>query len=251
MIKHAIVVLIIVFLVGCVSTNTDRAAEVVKERKPQQCSFTDRFGETQRFEGPICENIARAKIMNSCSDLAEAQQGMCVMAVAFTQMNSNNSRTSDDVQLMIAGMNADARINSAWINQIPLVGTIASVHYSYKADKAMFDMLESGLTAPDVMNVTQSNDGGGTGGEAGGGGRGGDGDLLVLMGDNAQSINRSDGSVTSQGRNGNFMGLNEPDSSFDPTTANNNNATGATNENAPGVQNSDDDGGQSLIPNPF
>lgn len=244
--RNFVLFILVVFLAGC-ANNTEMVTNALKDRKPQQCSFTDRSGETQRFEGPICENIARAKMLNACSDLAENQQGACIMAIAFGNAQGSR-RTSEDVQLLIAAMNNDTQIKAAYIGQIPLVGTAINAHYSYKADKAMFEVFESGFSMPSTMNITQSNDGGGVGGEAGGGGRGGDGDLLVFTGDSAQSLNRSDGSVVSDGRNGTFMGLNEPDSSFDPTTQNLNNAEGATNDNAPAVQTSDDDGGQSIIP---
>lgn len=250
--------LLVLLASGC-ANNMENAAKLMAERDPVRCSFTDRNGETQNWEGPICENIARAKLKNeaysACAGMAAENEGMCVVAVALSAANSGdpNARTSDDVRLMIAAMNNDTQITSAWISQIPLVGTMTAQYFNHKANQDLHDTFQTAFenSGPSIgnMTVTKSDDGG-PGGEAPGG-AGGGGDQILLFGSGNQAI-PGDGSVISDGRNAAIIAPGQNESVLDPSTVNNQSATGPDNpiNNAPvvGTEDNDGSGDNSIIP---
>lgn len=238
----------LVALVGC-TTNMENVAKILAERPPSTCQLPVE-GQLVPFTGPVCDQAAgeyiRSLRFSACSDFSATGEQTCLLAVALT--SDDGDKTADDTQLLIASMQEDGRNTRFWGGKILDVGMFGvDRYYDHKSSESFNDFLSDLANRSSVMNITQSNDGAGTEG----GGRGGDGDLFVLTGDNAQTINRSEGSAISDGRNPVFMGINRPDSSFETSNNNQNNAPGAENNNSPAVSTSDDDGGQSIVPDLF
>lgn len=300
--KLLIIAFAVLFVTGC-ANNVNKAAETLANKEPRRCEVTIQDGVVQVFEGEDCTKIASAaarKLDAAAADQAcnisppEApdpeggqvstaeyesytrsfqdyarEKSRCSTTVASYQGlrggQQQGRQTSDDMQFMIAAMQADTQIMSAWISQIPLVGTVTSQYFGYKSQQQLQNTLRTAFenSGPEIgsLHMNQSNDGGagGPGGEAPGGpgGAGGGGDQILLLG-NGNQATPGTGSVISDGRNASIIAPGSNENLLNPLTENNQNTAASENStannnpinNAPlvGPEDNDGSGDNSIIP---
>lgn len=240
------------WLTGC-ATNVEKAAEILAQRPPQTCS-TVVDGERVEFTGKACDRLAgtaaQRQAMSACASFSADNEALCVLAVTLGGKSPTQGSQDDELRMLTAAMQADTQIKAAWIGNIPVLGNLAATAYQvHESEKTMRTAFRNGGTRVGTLNITKSDDGTATSGEGAATGSGGNGDMYTVIGNRNQTI-PGDGSIITRGRNPVLIGTGQPNSSLDPSYANNQNATAPDNpiNNAPVVSTSDDDGGQSIIP---
>lgn len=291
--KALLLTALALFVTGCVNT-AERTAEALADKEPRRCQVTVSDGNVQTFEGADCTRIADATASQMTADAADRacnitpptppdpeggkistdeyesytrsfqgyarERSRCASTVASYQNRggggSQQQGPSDDTRLLLAAIQADTQIMSAWISQIPVIGTIAGGYFNYKSQQELQDTFQTAFQrGPSIgsMNITKSDDGGmGAAGEAGAapGGSGGGGDQILMFG-NENSAVPGDGSVVSGGKKNAIIAPGQNESILDPSTTNNTSEQGGEVSNAPVVSTEDNDGsGFSVIPRP-
>lgn len=292
----------LVLSAGCAS-NMEKAANIIKDKDPRRCEVTIEAGMVQVFEGEDCTRVAESaarKLDAQAADLAcnidapappdpdggqisadeydsytrsfmdyAREKSRCASTVASYQGRQGAApqatQSDNDTQLMIAAMNNDTRILSAWISQIPIVGQLGATYINHldnqDYNKFLTELARGQGGNIGTVNVTKSDDG--IGGEAPG--TGGNGDQIVQVGGRQNSLGSRDSAANSGNRSNAFRmdgtgnvandgekpmniapGQNE--SVLDPSTVNNQGPGSDTPiNNAPVVESQDNDGGGNSL----
>lgn len=142
--RPLIAVILAAGVAGCAS-NVKDAATILADRPPQRCDIPD-GDRVLTFEGATCDRLADQVVRNQAFAACDgaSDRSMCVAVTGLALAaggGQNRDGGMNELEFLARAMDNDARINMAWISQIPIAGQALQAHYNHKSNESFNDFL--------------------------------------------------------------------------------------------------------------